>query len=159
MGTRHRGRGGVPGRPSPLHFEQHGRSKRLDAGEFLKLVIARSCAIAGCPFRDPSEPQLSSQLNHTRSRITSDTRTHNAGGWLFQIEDLSECRVGTGSIRKAKIGMVEQIKKLESESQLGIFPTMDFSILHDGKIGIEVARPPKAVSALRERYRRTIAHT
>ena len=55
--------------------------------------------------------------------------------------------------------MVEQIKKLKSDPQLGIFPTMDFRVLHNGEVGVEVAWPSKAVSALRERHRGTIAHT
>jgi len=49
--------------------------------------------------------------------------------------------------------MVEEIKKLEADAQLGTLPAWDFRVLHDGEIGVEITWPTEAISALGEGHR------
>ena len=82
----------------------------MDDGKLLSPFLpAELCA-------DYSELQLGLQLNNPRCRIASKTVTQDTGGWLFQVKDLPERLIRNIVIRKAKIGMVEEIEKLETNS-------------------------------------------
>src|SRR5215475_14471277 len=53
--------------------------------------------------------------------------------------------------------MIEEVEKLETNSQHGIFPTGQLGVLHNAEIRIEKTQPAKVIAPLRESYRRPIA--
>jgi hypothetical protein len=69
---------------------------------------------------------------------------------LLLIENLTKRTIRTPIIWEAKIGMVEEIEKLEANTQNAIFPMRDLRVFHDCEVGVEVAWSSKAVAALRK---------
>ena len=55
--------------------------------------------------------------------------------------------------------MVEEVEKLGADPQHPIFPVLDFRILHDREIEIDVTGSAKTVAALREAHQAAIAHS
>src|ERR1700722_4122408 len=104
-----------------------------------------------------SEVELRLQLNHPRRRISPKAVSEKAGGRVFQERDFPKPLVRTEVIRSAKVRMVEEIKELETDSQNGILPTRDLGILHDAKIGIEIARIAEPIAPLCKRNHRPVA--
>jgi hypothetical protein len=98
-----------------------------------------------------SKLDLSLQLNHSRSRITSDTTAHDAGRRLLQIQDLPKGLVGTEIIGEAKIGVVQEVEELETNAKRGVLA--EFRVLHDSEVGIEISWPAEVVASLSEGHR------
>ena len=80
-------------------------------------------------------------------------------GACSMVENLTKGRVRTSIIGKSKIGMVEEIEKLEADTQHTIFPMGDLRVFHDREVRVEVARSTETVAALRESHARTAART
>jgi hypothetical protein len=66
--------------------------------------------------------ELNLDLNHSRGSIAPQAGPQDAGWRVLQIKDLPESRVRDSVIWQAKIGMVEEVKKLQAHAQLGTFP-------------------------------------
>ena len=106
-----------------------------------------------------SELQLGFQLNHPRSHVDGRPRRPSAqdARWrLLQVKDQSGWRAKP-SDRKAEIGVIEEVEKLEADAECGAFPTRKFRTLHDCEICIEVVWSAKTIAPLTERHRWTVA--
>ncbi len=106
------------------------------------------------------ELQLGLKLNHPRGSIASgEAGPQDTRRWLLQITDLPERRVRNCIIWETKIRVIEEVEKLQADSQRRVFPSMYLGFLHDCEISVEVTRPTKPITPLGEGHRRTLART
>ena len=96
----------------------------MDDGEVLSLVRRRLS----------SESQLSLELNISRTHAGAK----NASRGRVPPKNQSECGIGTPVIRHPKIGVIQYIEKLHTESQGAAFPSRYLGVLHHSEIGIEI---------------------
>ena len=67
------------------------------------------------------KPEMGFQLNHSGSVVPSDTTEH-ARWRCRQVKNLAEGLVLDLTIRKPEMGVVEEIEKLQTNSQSGLLP-------------------------------------
>ena len=87
-------------------------------------------------------------MNHAWGNIAAKTSTQNAGRRLIQVSYRPEFWARHINFWQAKIGMVEKIEELKTNSQHGVFPARDFRVFHNGEVGIEVLWSTKAIPSL-----------
>ena len=103
-----------------------------------------------------SELELCLKLNHSWG-IVSPHAAKDTGWRGRQIKNLAESLILDLVVRKPEIGMVKDVKELESNPQGSIFPTRDLRVLHNREIRVEVAWSAKTIATLRELNKRSTA--
>src|SRR5204862_2427403 len=87
------------------------------------------------------ELQLGLKLNHPRGSIASgEAGPQDTRRWLLQITDLPERRVRNCIIWETKIRVIEEVEKLQAESQRSVFLSMYLGFINDCVISVNVTR-------------------
>ena len=97
-------------------------------------------------------------LNHPAGN-NRESRSENARGRLFLIEDLAKQGIRSPKVGRCEISMVKEIEKLEADGEDAIFPMWNLRIFHNRKVCADVARATKTVAALSKRNARAAAGT
>ena len=105
------------------------------------------------------EPDLRLYLNHPGGDVCVESRSENTRRGLLLIENLAEGLIGRPVIGKSKVGMVEKIEKLKTDSEHTAFPMGNVCVFHNGEVCRDVVRSAKTVPALRKGHARTAAGT
>src|SRR2546428_14180210 len=87
-------------------------------------------------------------MNHAGRNVAAKTSTQNAGRRLIQVSYRPKVWARDINFWQAKIGMVEKIEELKTNSQHSVFPARNFRVFHDGEVGIEVPWSTKAIPSL-----------
>ena len=80
--------------------------------------------------------------------IAAQERSQNAGGNANCVNDRTKRRAGDIGVGLVKVGVIEDVKELQSNSEIAGFVDWKVEVFHHRQIGVKVVRTPYLICSL-----------